>query len=169
MWNPRSNDSESYLFYCPISELLFFYPREIVYDLTLSLSQTTVGYNLLTNQPKRKSPGTCPISILSKKKKKKWKIHLTPGYQSTNKKEGRVRKIPRKRKWPLIPVFLPGKFHGQRSLAGYSSWGHTKLGTAEATKHNKKYKMTSFSWLYLFRLYCIIYLFKRYYISFNHP
>ena len=21
------------------------------------------------------------------------------------------------------PVFLPGKFHGQRSLAGYSSWG----------------------------------------------
>ena len=104
-----------------------------------------------------------------KKKKKKWKIHLTPGYQSTNKKEGRVRKIPRKRKWPLIPVFLPGKFHGQRSLAGYSSWGHTKLGTAEATKHNKKYKMTSFSWLYLFRLYCIIYLFKRYYISFNHP
>ena len=23
-----------------------------------------------------------------------------------------------------IPVFLPGKFHGQRSLAGYSPWGH---------------------------------------------
>ena len=23
--------------------------------------------------------------------------------------------------------------HGQRSLAGYSSWGHTKLDTAEAT------------------------------------
>ena len=22
------------------------------------------------------------------------------------------------------PVFLPGKFHGQRSLAGYTSWGH---------------------------------------------
>jgi len=22
-----------------------------------------------------------------------------------------------------IPVFLPGKFHGQRSLTGYSSWG----------------------------------------------
>ena len=21
-------------------------------------------------------------------------------------------------------VFLPGKFHGQRSLAGYSPWGH---------------------------------------------
>ena len=22
------------------------------------------------------------------------------------------------------PVFLPGKSHGQRSLVGYSSWGH---------------------------------------------
>ena len=28
------------------------------------------------------------------------------------------------RKWKPIPVFLPGKFHGQRSLAGYSPWGH---------------------------------------------
>ena len=24
---------------------------------------------------------------------------------------------------PLTPVFLPGEFHGQRSLAGYSPWG----------------------------------------------
>ena len=35
-----------------------------------------------------------------------------------------VWKIPRSRKWQPIPVFLPGKSHGQRSLAGYSSWGH---------------------------------------------
>ena len=28
---------------------------------------------------------------------------------------------PWSRKWRLIPVFLPGKFHGQRSLAEYSS------------------------------------------------
>ena len=28
------------------------------------------------------------------------------------------------------PVFLPGKFHGQRNLVGYSPWGHkeTRLG-----------------------------------------
>ena len=25
---------------------------------------------------------------------------------------------------PPTPVFLPGKSHGQRSLAGYSLWGH---------------------------------------------
>ena len=28
---------------------------------------------------------------------------------------------------------LPGKFHGQRSLAGYSSWGHKELDTTEHT------------------------------------
>ena len=26
-------------------------------------------------------------------------------------------------KWQPTPVFLPEKFHGQRSLAGYSPWG----------------------------------------------
>ena len=30
--------------------------------------------------------------------------------------------IPWSRKWQLAPVFLPGKFHGQRSLEGYSLW-----------------------------------------------
>ena len=35
-----------------------------------------------------------------------------------------VRKIPWRRKWHPTPVFLPRKPHGQRSLAGYSSWGH---------------------------------------------
>ena len=28
-----------------------------------------------------------------------------------------------RRKWQPTPVFLPGKFHGQRSLAGYNPWG----------------------------------------------
>ena len=29
-----------------------------------------------------------------------------------------------RRKWQPTPAFLPGKFHGQRSLGGYSPWGH---------------------------------------------
>ena len=29
-----------------------------------------------------------------------------------------------RRKWHPTPVFLPGKSHGQRSLAGYSPWSH---------------------------------------------
>ena len=31
------------------------------------------------------------------------------------------------------PVFLPGEFHGQRSLVGYSPWGHKESGTTEVT------------------------------------
>ena len=31
--------------------------------------------------------------------------------------------IPWRRKWQPTPAFLPGEFHGQRSLAGYSPWG----------------------------------------------
>ena len=33
-----------------------------------------------------------------------------------------VGKIPWGREWQLTPVFLPGEFHEQRSLAGYSPW-----------------------------------------------
>ena len=33
-----------------------------------------------------------------------------------------VGKMPWRRKWQPIPVFLPRKPHGQRSLAGYSPW-----------------------------------------------
>ena len=40
----------------------------------------------------------------------------------------RVRKIPWRRKWQPTSVFLPGKFHGQRSLASYSPWGCQRVG-----------------------------------------
>ena len=43
-----------------------------------------------------------------------------------------VGKIPWRRAWQPTPVFLPGKFHGQRSLAGYSPRGHKKSDTTEA-------------------------------------
>jgi len=35
-----------------------------------------------------------------------------------------VGKTPCRRKWQPTPVFMPGESHGQRSLMGYSSWGH---------------------------------------------
>ena len=40
-----------------------------------------------------------------------------------------VGKIPRRWIWQPIPVFLPGKSHGQRSLAGFSLWGCKKWDT----------------------------------------
>ena len=36
-----------------------------------------------------------------------------------------------RRKWHPTPVLLPGKFHGWRSLVGYSPWGHKELDTTE--------------------------------------
>ena len=29
------------------------------------------------------------------------------------------------------PIFLPGKFHGQKSLVGYGPWGHKELDLTE--------------------------------------
>ena len=42
-----------------------------------------------------------------------------------------VRKIPGRRKWQPTPVLLPGKSHGQRSLAGYIPWGRKESDTTE--------------------------------------
>ena len=35
------------------------------------------------------------------------------------------------KKWQSTPVLLPGKSHGQRSLVGYSLWGHKESDTTE--------------------------------------
>ena len=42
-----------------------------------------------------------------------------------------VGKILWRREWQPIPVFLPGESHGQRSLVGYSPWGHLEWDTTE--------------------------------------
>ena len=55
-----------------------------------------------------------------------WWIH---GFDSC------IRKIPwGKERW-FIPVFLPGKSHGQRSLVGHSPCHCKELDTTEATRH----------------------------------
>ena len=42
-----------------------------------------------------------------------------------------VGKIPWSSKWQPTPVFLPGKSYGQKSLVGYSPWGHKESDTTE--------------------------------------
>ena len=42
-----------------------------------------------------------------------------------------VGKIPWRRKWQPTPVFLPGEFHGQRSLMGYSPRGRKESDMTE--------------------------------------
>ena len=49
-----------------------------------------------------------------------------------------VGKISWSRKWQPTPVFLLGKFHGQRSLAGYSPRGCREL---DMTEHRTQWMM----------------------------
>ena len=50
-----------------------------------------------------------------------------------------VGKIPWKRKWQPIPVFLPEKSHGQRSLEGYSPWSNKQLDATYQLSTQKVY------------------------------
>ena len=43
--------------------------------------------------------------------------------------------MPWRRAWEPTSVFLPGKSHGQRSLAGHSPWSLKELDTTEAAEH----------------------------------
>ena len=45
----------------------------------------------------------------------------------------RAGKILWRRKWQPTPVFLPGNFHGQSSLVGYSPWGRKEWDMTEHT------------------------------------
>ena len=42
-----------------------------------------------------------------------------------------VRKIPWRREWQPIPVFLPGESYGHQNLVGYSQWGRKELDMTE--------------------------------------
>ena len=46
-----------------------------------------------------------------------------------------VGQISWRRAWQPTPVFLPGESHGQRSLAGYSPWGHTESNSSVVLKN----------------------------------
>ena len=41
----------------------------------------------------------------------------------------------RRRHWHPTPVLLPGKFHGQRSLVGYSPWGREEWDNCATSFH----------------------------------
>ena len=56
-----------------------------------------------------------------------------------------VGNIPWRREWLPTPVFLPGEFHGQRSLVGYSPWGHRRVvvsNLSDATQIGNEVQMT---------------------------
>ena len=45
-----------------------------------------------------------------------------------------------------IPIFLPEKFHGQRSLVSYSPWGPKESDTTEHIRTCLMYILLSHAW-----------------------
>ena len=60
-----------------------------------------------------------------------------------------VGKIPWRMKWQPTPEFLPGKSHGQRSLAGYSPWDHKRV------RHNWATKQQQYVCVYISYWFCL--------------
>ena len=71
-----------------------------------------------------------------------------------------VRKIPWNKKWLPTPVFLPGKFHGQRNLVGYSPWSSKESDTTECVRAHThthpilRYTVSSYQLSVLHRVVC---------------
>ena len=59
-------------------------------------------------------------------------------FNSGDSVRSQVEKIPWRRAWQPISLFLPGKSHGQRSLAGYSPKRHKELDMTEHTEKGSK-------------------------------
>ena len=49
-------------------------------------------------------------------------------------------RFPWRSEWHPSPVFLPGEFHGQRSLAGSSLWGRKESDRTERLKKKRERK-----------------------------
>ena len=60
-------------------------------------------------------------------------VRNLPANAGDIKDSGSIPGSGRSRKWQPTPVILPGEFHGQRSLEGYSPQGCKESDTIEAT------------------------------------
>ena len=70
-----------------------------------------------------------------------------PGFNSW------VGNIPWRREWLPTPVFLPGEFNGQRSLANYSPWGHKESDMTEVTLHTQTHTHRKYIWYNFYIVY----------------
>ena len=105
----------------------YSWPKEIVFSSLFNLYHSTfpnrVSWLLYSSSPQ--------VWL-------RWqRIHLQCGRPRFNPW---VRKSPWRRKLQPTIAFLPGKFHGQRSVAGYSPWGRKEL---DMTKRLTVLKITA--------------------------
>ena len=81
-----------------------------------------------------------------------------------------VGKITWRRKRQCAPIFLPGKSHRQRSLAGYSPWGHKELDTCmHMVPYLKNFTITNLNTSFLFKEKLRPYLHRTQHLQFVRP
>ena len=69
-----------------------------------------------------------------------------------------VKRLPWSGRWQPIPLFLPGKFHAQRSLVGCCPWGRKESDTTEQLTTMSIYYLAGKTFSKVSRLSIIIYL-----------
>ena len=67
-----------------------------------------------------------PLSLWASQVARWQRIHLQMQAMQAHGFDPCIRKLPCRREWQSTPVFLPGKTHRQRSLAGYKVHGATE-------------------------------------------
>ena len=137
--------------HCPTILLLGVYPKELKFWANpKTCTQIFIADSFLIAKA-WKHPRCPPVD---KQINKVWSIQTLGYYSGLKSNEGCTggssvknppaehetcvqslsREDPLRRNWQPTPVFLPGKSHGQRLLAGYSQWDHKRVGHDLATK-----------------------------------
>ena len=94
-----------------------------------------------------------------------WMVKNLPAMQETQIRS-LGQKDPWRREWLPTQVFLPRKFHGQRSLVGYSPWGCKELSTTECLTQTHIIYLTVYAYIeiqmysymkciYIYMKYCL--------------
>ena len=107
----------------------------LIPHLTLITSLKTLFPNKVTFTDPRSWVFTISLGEVNPLVLPKWLSNKESACQCRRCKRHRfdpwVGKIPWRKKWKPTLVLLPGKFHGQRSLVGYSPWGHKEADMTE--------------------------------------
>ena len=105
---------------------LFAIPRTVAHQVPLSMGilQVRILEWVAILPPDSGLPGSSVVKNLP----------LMQEMQKTQVWSLGSERFPGRRKWHPTPEFLPGKSHGQRSLAGYSPRGCKRAGCDSSTK-----------------------------------
>ena len=80
--------------------------------------------------------------------------------------------IPQRTVWQPTPVFLPGEYHGQRSLVGYNPQVCKELDVTEATEHamisDANYLAKDAKHLFMYMLPSVCFLWRNVYLGLLH-